>query len=171
MILATVHAMAILELGVMGEPLPAGGFSSADRMRGKVCLVTARQRHWSAAALKMAGEGAGGGHRRGPARGGNRGGRGGLPGVGSAGARGQDDVAEEDQVERLVATAVDRYGGLDVAFNNAGFQERRAPLEGRATPSMTRCSDTNVRSVFLCLRHQLPVMFARGVGRSSSTRR
>ena len=27
------------------------------------------------------------------------------------------------------ATAVERYGRLDVAFNNAGFQERRAPLE------------------------------------------
>src|SRR5260370_40618462 len=37
------------------------------------------------------------------------------------------DVTRENDVERLVGTAVERYGRLGVAFNNAGFQERRAP--------------------------------------------
>jgi NAD(P)-dependent dehydrogenase (short-subunit alcohol dehydrogenase family) len=75
------------------------------------------------------------------------------------------DVTREDEVARLVATALDRYGGLDVAFNNAGFQERRAPLEQQAGTVYDEVFDANVRSVFLCLRAQLPLMFARGEGR------
>jgi NAD(P)-dependent dehydrogenase (short-subunit alcohol dehydrogenase family) len=74
-------------------------------------------------------------------------------------------VTQEKEVERLVATAVDRYGRLDVAFNNAGFQERRAPLEQQDSAVYDQVFDTNVRAVHLCLRHQLPVMFARGQGR------
>jgi NAD(P)-dependent dehydrogenase (short-subunit alcohol dehydrogenase family) len=75
------------------------------------------------------------------------------------------DVRREDEVEHLVRTAVDRYGRLDAAFNNAGFQEPRASLETQASTVYEEVFDSNVRSVFLCLRHQLPVMFARGEGR------
>ena len=59
---------------------------------------------------------------------------------------------------------VERYGRLDVAFNNAGFQERRAPIEQQGSSVYDDVFDANVRSIFLCLRHQLPVMFARGEG-------
>jgi NAD(P)-dependent dehydrogenase (short-subunit alcohol dehydrogenase family) len=75
------------------------------------------------------------------------------------------DVTREDEVERLVATVRTRYGGLDAAFNNAGFQERRAPLEQQVSSVYDDVFDTNVRSVFLCLRAQLPLMFAQGQGR------
>lgn len=34
----------------------------------------------------------------------------------------QTDVTQEDQVKRLVAETVDRYGRLDIAFNNAGIE-------------------------------------------------
>lgn len=74
-------------------------------------------------------------------------------------------MTREDDVERLIRTAVERYGGLDAAFNNAGFQERRAPLEQQGSAVYDEVFDANVRSIFLCLRHQLPVMFARGEGR------
>jgi len=75
------------------------------------------------------------------------------------------DVTRENDVERLVGTAVERYGRLDVAFNNAGFQERRAPLEQQGNTVYDDVFDANVRSIFLCFRHQLPVMFAHGQGR------
>ena len=52
--------------------------------------------------------------------------------------------------------AVERHGRLDAAFNNAGFQERRAPLEEQGSAVYDEVFDTNVRSIFLCLRHQLP---------------
>ena len=75
------------------------------------------------------------------------------------------DVTREEEVERLIATVIERYGRLDAAFNNAGFQERRAPLEEQGSAVYDTVFDTNVRGVFLCLRHQLPAMFARGAGR------
>ena len=56
-------------------------------------------------------------------------------------------------------------GTAGAAFNNAGFQERRAPLEEQGSAVYDEVFDTNVRSIFLCLRHQLPVMFARKAGR------
>ena len=74
-------------------------------------------------------------------------------------------MTREDDVARLVQTALDRYGRLDVAFNNAGFQERRAPLEQQGSNVYDDVFDANVRSVFLCLRAQLVAMFARGQGR------
>lgn len=86
-------------------------------------------------------------------------------------ARGTDalavrtDVTQPDEVARLVRTTLDRYGRLDAAFNNAGFQERRAPLEQQGDAVYDDVFDSNVRSVFLCLRAQLPAMFARGEGR------
>jgi NAD(P)-dependent dehydrogenase (short-subunit alcohol dehydrogenase family) len=75
------------------------------------------------------------------------------------------DVTREDEVESLVQTALDRYGRLDAAFNNAGFQERRAPLEQQDDAVYDDVFDTNVRAVFLCLRAQLRAMYAQGHGR------
>jgi len=74
------------------------------------------------------------------------------------------DITREDDVARLVGTAVKRCGRLDVAFNNAGFQERRAPLEEQGMEIYDSVFDTNVRALFLCLRHQLPAMLAKGRG-------
>jgi NAD(P)-dependent dehydrogenase (short-subunit alcohol dehydrogenase family) len=157
--------VAILELDVMGEPLPASGFSSADRMRGKICLVTGGGSGIGrAAALKMAGEGAAAVLVAGRREVEIEATAAACQALGAQALAVRTDVAEEDQVEHLVATAVGRYGGLDVAFNNAGFQERRAPLEGQSNAVYDEVFDTNVRSVFLCLRHQLPAMFARGGG-------
>ncbi|WP_034295672.1 SDR family NAD(P)-dependent oxidoreductase [Herbaspirillum sp. RV1423] len=77
----------------------------------------------------------------------------------------QTDVAREDEVAQLVQTTVARFGCLDVAFNNAGFQERRAPVEAQDNSVYDSVFDTNVRSVFLCLKYQVPVMAAQGAGR------
>lgn len=152
----------------MGEPLPANRSqdTTSVRMRGKVCLVTGGGSGIGrAAALKMAKEGAAAiliaGRReaeleKAAAE---------CESLGSQALAVRTDVTREDEVERLVATAVERYGRLDVAFNNAGFQERRAPLQEQGNAVYDDVFDANVRSVFLCLRHQLPVMFAQGQGR------
>ena len=152
----------------MGEPLLADRSLDATsvRMRGKVCLVTGGGSGIGrAAALKMAAEGAAAiliaGRREAElqkvaAE---------CESLGSPALAVKTDVTREGDVERLVATAVERYGGLDAAFNNAGFQERRAPLEAQGNAVYDEVFDANVRSVFLCFRHQLPVMFARGEGR------
>src|ERR1044072_8327039 len=74
------------------------------------------------------------------------------------------DITREDEAGRLVVPPIERCRRLDVAFNNAGFQERRAPLEEQGTDIYDSVFDTNVRALFLCLRHQLPVMLAQGRG-------
>jgi NAD(P)-dependent dehydrogenase (short-subunit alcohol dehydrogenase family) len=160
--------LTIKELGVMGEPLPTNAphHMPVDRMRGKVCLVTGGGSGIGrAAALKMAEEGAAAvliAGRREPA----------IEktaaecqSLGSQGLAIKTDITRVDDVARLVETAVERYGRLDVAFNNAGFQEKRSPIEEQGNAVYDDVFDANVRSVFLCLRHQLPVMFAQGQGR------
>jgi NAD(P)-dependent dehydrogenase (short-subunit alcohol dehydrogenase family) len=77
----------------------------------------------------------------------------------------QTDVTREAEVADLVRTIVDRFGGLDVAFNNAGFQERRAPLELQTNEAYDTVFNANLRSVFLCLKHQIPAMELLGGGR------
>jgi NAD(P)-dependent dehydrogenase (short-subunit alcohol dehydrogenase family) len=77
----------------------------------------------------------------------------------------QTDVTREAEVADLVRTTVDRFGRLDVAFNNAGFQERRAAVEQQTNATYDTVFDANLRSVFLCLKYQIPAMEAQGGGR------
>ncbi|MFA7413242.1 MAG: glucose 1-dehydrogenase [Rhizobium sp.] len=74
------------------------------------------------------------------------------------------DVTSEEAVAHLVEETVRRCGRLDVAFNNAGYQERRAPLEEQTEEVYSRVFDTNVRAVFFCLRHQIQAMAKNGGG-------
>ena len=152
----------------MDETLPGDGqqAKSSVRMLGKVCLVTGGGSGIGrATALKMAEEGAAAvliaGRRQSEIEDAAKA----CEDLGTEAYALKTDVTREDEVERLIATAIERYGRLDVAFNNAGFQERRTPLEAQDSAVYDTVFDTNVRGVFLCLRHQLPVMFARGAGR------
>lgn len=79
----------------------------------------------------------------------------------------QADVREEGQMADFVAAAVQRYGRLDVAFNNAGIEGPRGslsdiPLEGEM--SYGDVIWTNLDGVFNAMRHELPVMRQRGGG-------
>ena len=74
------------------------------------------------------------------------------------------DIRDEALAERLVRTAVERFGGLDVALNNAG-----AIGANELTPEITleRWRDTldlNLTAAFLGAKHQIPAMLARGGG-------
>lgn len=74
------------------------------------------------------------------------------------------DVTRPDEIAALHRTIVADHGRLDVAFNNAGYQEPRAPLAEQDDGLYDRVFDTNVRSVFLCLQHQIRHMAERGGG-------
>ncbi len=152
----------------MSEALPndAPRDVAADRMAGKVCVVTGGGSGIGrAAALKMAVEGAAAVLVAGRRAAEIESTAAACRSLGSQALAVPTDVTQDGDVARLVGTAVERYGRLDVAFNNAGFQERRAPIEQQANNVYDDVFDANVRSLFLCLRHQLPVMFARGEGR------
>lgn len=75
------------------------------------------------------------------------------------------DVTREEEVASLTEQTLRRFGRLDVAFDNAGFQEVRAPIEAQTNGVYDSVFDANTRSVFLCLRHQIPAMLAGGGGR------
>jgi NAD(P)-dependent dehydrogenase (short-subunit alcohol dehydrogenase family) len=140
--------------------------AAANRMKEKVCLVTGGGSGIGrAAARKMAEEGATAVVIAGRREAEIESAAAECRALGTQALAVRTDVTREDDVERLVRTAVERYGRLDVAFNNAGFQERRAPVEQQLCTVYDEVFDANVRSVFLCLRHQLPVMFANGEGR------
>ncbi|MEU0737994.1 SDR family oxidoreductase [Streptomyces sp. NPDC006134] len=65
------------------------------------------------------------------------------------------DVSRSDDMEALVATAVDRFGSLDVAVNNAGVFEGGGPVADVDEDAWRRMFDTNVTGVFLALRAEV----------------
>ncbi|MFO1082285.1 MAG: glucose 1-dehydrogenase [Reyranellaceae bacterium] len=75
------------------------------------------------------------------------------------------DVTRPDDIERLHDTILAEHGRLDVAFDNAGYQEPRAPLAEQDPALYDRVFDTNVRATYLCLQRQIRQMAAQGGGR------
>jgi NAD(P)-dependent dehydrogenase (short-subunit alcohol dehydrogenase family) len=74
------------------------------------------------------------------------------------------DVRDEAYAQALVATAMDRFGGLDVAFNTAGTLGAMGPTPELSLAGWTETIETNLTSAFLGARHQLPALLARGRG-------
>lgn len=74
------------------------------------------------------------------------------------------DVSNEQDVERLVQTAVRTFGGLDVLVNNAGIENKQPFLE---TPIevWSKVIAVNLTGVWLCTQHAARVMAAKNGGR------
>lgn len=74
------------------------------------------------------------------------------------------DVAEEATAVAAVKMAVERFGGLDIAFNNAGTMGENAPLAGLSLENWRHVLDVNLTSAFLAARYQVLAMLERGGG-------
>jgi NAD(P)-dependent dehydrogenase (short-subunit alcohol dehydrogenase family) len=74
------------------------------------------------------------------------------------------DVTTPSELASLHQTILTDYGRLDIAFNNAGYQEPRAPIAEQQAALYDRVFDTNVRSVYLSLQHQVRIMALQGTG-------
>jgi NAD(P)-dependent dehydrogenase (short-subunit alcohol dehydrogenase family) len=74
------------------------------------------------------------------------------------------DVTREPEVEALVAGTVEHWGRLDCAVNNAGTTGRGGMIPGFSLEEWNRTLAINLTGVFLCLKHQLPVMQKQGEG-------
>jgi NAD(P)-dependent dehydrogenase (short-subunit alcohol dehydrogenase family) len=74
------------------------------------------------------------------------------------------DVADDESMAALVALAVDSFGRLDAAFNNATDGPLPAPLADIDPDEFDRGIRTNVRGTFLGMRHEIPAMLATGGG-------
>lgn len=74
------------------------------------------------------------------------------------------DVSEPEQVEAAIARVVERFGRLDVAFNNAGVENKAAPVHEIALAEWDRILDVNLRGTFVCMKHELAQMVRQGGG-------
>ena len=74
------------------------------------------------------------------------------------------DVTRAEQVEAMVQRAVDRFGRIDVLFNNAGLPQAFTPFENSTDALFDRIMDVNVRGVFHGCRAAIPRMKAQGGG-------
>jgi NAD(P)-dependent dehydrogenase (short-subunit alcohol dehydrogenase family) len=72
------------------------------------------------------------------------------------------DVRQEAFAKALIALAVAEYGGLDIAFNNAGIVGDMGPVSGLALASWQDVIDTNLTGAFLGAKYQVPAMLERG---------
>jgi NAD(P)-dependent dehydrogenase (short-subunit alcohol dehydrogenase family) len=74
------------------------------------------------------------------------------------------DVRYDDDVRGLINRAVERFGRLDVAVNNAGTDGQQALLTEHSPASYAATFDTNVLGTILSLKYELRVMIAQGSG-------
>jgi NAD(P)-dependent dehydrogenase (short-subunit alcohol dehydrogenase family) len=77
----------------------------------------------------------------------------------------QVDVTDERQVDEMYAAAIERFGRIDVLFNNAGI----SPADDGSVLDTTlaaweRVQQANLRSVFLCCKHGIPHLLQTGGG-------
>jgi NAD(P)-dependent dehydrogenase (short-subunit alcohol dehydrogenase family) len=73
------------------------------------------------------------------------------------------DIAKDADVKKMVQFAVDKFGKIDIAFNNAGV-EWMGPLDQATEAEYRRIFDINVWGVLNSMRHEIPVMLKNGGG-------
>ena len=74
------------------------------------------------------------------------------------------DVSDEDEVADYVRATVDRFGTIDVFYNNAGVEGEVRPITQYPLDTFRRVLDVNVVGVFLGMKHVLPVMLKQNKG-------
>jgi NAD(P)-dependent dehydrogenase (short-subunit alcohol dehydrogenase family) len=74
------------------------------------------------------------------------------------------DVTKPAQVEALVARAIDEFGRLDCAVNNAGVEGARAAVADYDDAEWARVVNVNLSGVFFCMKHELRAMTRQGAG-------
>jgi NAD(P)-dependent dehydrogenase (short-subunit alcohol dehydrogenase family) len=75
------------------------------------------------------------------------------------------DVANEEQVKAMMDATAERYGGIDVLYNNAGISpDDDASILDTSVEAWQRVQDVNTKGVFLCCKHGIPHLQKRGGG-------
>ena len=76
----------------------------------------------------------------------------------------RSDVTKSEEIKAVVSLAVERFGGLDVAFNNAGVEPGGEALADIDDDAWDKIIAVNLRGVFLSMKHEIPLMLQRGGG-------
>lgn len=74
------------------------------------------------------------------------------------------DVSKAADVEALIQKAVQRFGRLDVAFNNAGIEGVWVSIIRQSEEDWDRTIDINLKGVWLCLKYEIRQMLKQGGG-------
>ena len=72
------------------------------------------------------------------------------------------DVSSARDVEAMVVSAIQHYGRLDFAFNNAGINEEHGPLTDCTEEQWDRIQSINLKGVFLCMKYEIPELLRAG---------
>ena len=73
----------------------------------------------------------------------------------------QTDVSTATDVERMVDHAIESFGRLDYAVNNAGIEGQFAPIVDLAEEDWDQVMGINLKGTFLCMKHEARAMLAR----------
>ena len=75
------------------------------------------------------------------------------------------NVADEDEVRAMYGATAERFGGIDVLYNNAGISPGDdASVLDTGVDAWQRVQDVNTKGVFLCCKHGIPYLLERGGG-------
>ena len=74
------------------------------------------------------------------------------------------DVSRAEDVKTALDRTVEAFGRLDFAFNNAGVEQPLTATADLTEKEWDRIVDINLRGVFLCMRHEIPLMLEQGGG-------
>jgi NAD(P)-dependent dehydrogenase (short-subunit alcohol dehydrogenase family) len=74
------------------------------------------------------------------------------------------DVSDEQQVNKILEEIVDRFGRLDIAINNAGFEQKADALADIPVDEFDKIINIHLRAVFLCMKREIPIMLKNGGG-------
>ena len=84
--------------------------------------------------------------------------------AGSDGVFVKADVSKASEVETLVRKVVEKFGRLDVAFNNAGIEGVWVPIIKQSEEDWDRTININLKGVWLCLKYEIKQMLKQGTG-------
>ena len=74
------------------------------------------------------------------------------------------DVRRNEDVQGALRATVEKFGRLDFAFNNAGIEYATKDAADVTEDEWDRIMDIDLRGVFLCMKHQIPLMLEHGGG-------
>ena len=74
------------------------------------------------------------------------------------------DVSKGSEVAALVQKAVEKFGCLDIAFNNAGIEGAWVPIIRQSEEDWDRTININLKGVWLCLKYEIRQMLKQGGG-------